>query len=123
MPVAQERIKTPMLVACGIVSHYVFLEWDEKELVELSIDPEWRAISKSLANGHKEYKMVNGNPVCREIMFVYSILIKARIDSVSPILELSSHSKLHGSLLRAIRGVVRPPNTWTTRISYIHIPA
>jgi hypothetical protein len=68
MPAAQERIKTPMLVACGIDSHYVFLEWDEEELVELSIDPGWKAISKSLANGHKEYKLVNGNPVRREIM-------------------------------------------------------
>jgi len=70
MPVAQERIKTPMLVACGIDSHYVFLEWDEEELVELSIDPGWKAISKSLANGHKEYKLVNGNPVRREIIII-----------------------------------------------------
>jgi len=102
MRVPQERIRTPMLVACGIFSHYIILEWDEQELVEVSIDPEWRAISKSLANGHKEYKLVNGNPVRKEIMFVYSTLIKARINSVALILELPSHSKLQGLLLRAI---------------------
>jgi len=72
-----ERITTPVLVACGVFSHYVLLGWDEQELVDVSIKSEWRAISKSLANGHKEYKLVNGNPVRRETTFVYSILVKA----------------------------------------------
>jgi len=67
MRVPQERIRTPLLVACGTFSHYVILEWDDEELLEVSMDPEWRAISKSLANGHKEYKLVNGNPVRGEI--------------------------------------------------------
>ncbi|KIM74819.1 hypothetical protein PILCRDRAFT_827878 [Piloderma croceum F 1598] len=69
MPVV-ERIRTPVLLACGIFSHYVLLDWDEQELVDVSIDPEWRAISKSLANGHKEYKLVNGNPVRRETTII-----------------------------------------------------
>lgn len=76
MPVV-ERITTPVLVACGIFCHYVFLEWDEQELEDVLIDPEWRAISKSLANSRKEYELVHGNPVRREITFVYSILIKS----------------------------------------------
>jgi hypothetical protein len=109
--VPQERIRTPMLVACGIFSHYIILEWDDEELVEVSIDPEWRAISKSLANGHKEYKLVNGHPVrTGEITFVYSIPINARINGVALILELSSHSKFRGLLLWAIRGIVSTSN-------------
>ena len=54
---------------------------------------------KSLTNGHKEYKLVNGNPVRREMMFVYSIPIKVQINSVSLILELPNLSKLQGLLL------------------------
>jgi hypothetical protein len=109
MPKASERIRTFMLVACGIFSHYVFLEWDDDELEELSIDAEWRAISKSLANDHEEYELVNGNPVRKEmtITFVHSILIKARTDNIAPILEISSHSKLQGVLQRAPRGIIR----------------
>jgi hypothetical protein len=30
----------PAIAACGIFSHYVFLEWDVDELEELSIDAE-----------------------------------------------------------------------------------
>jgi hypothetical protein len=121
--VPQERIRTPMLVECGIFSHYIILEWDDEELVEVSIDPEWRAISKSLANGHKEYKLVNGNPVrTGEITFVYSIPINARINSIALILELSSHSKLRVLLSRAIRGIVSTSNPCAVRISCIYIP-
>jgi hypothetical protein len=123
MRVPQERIRTPMLVECGIFSHYIILEWDDEELVEVSIDPEWRGISKSLANGHKEYKLVNGNPVrTGEIAFVYSIPINAQINSIALILELSSHSKLRGLLLRAIRGIVSTSNPCAVRISCIYIP-
>jgi hypothetical protein len=117
MQVPQERIRTPVLLACGTSSHLVILEWDDQELVEVSIDPEWRAISKSIANGHKEYKLVNGNPVRREITFVYSIPIKARINSVALILEPPSHSKLQGSLLRTVQGIVRSSNPCNIRIS------
>ena len=108
MRVPQKRIRTPVLVACGTFSHYVILEWDEQELVEVSMDPEWRAISKSLANGHKKYKLVNGNPVRRETTFVYSMPIKARINIVAPILELSSHSKLQGCCCKLFKALSYP---------------
>jgi hypothetical protein len=65
MPVPQVRIRTPMLVACRTFSHYIILEWDEEELVDVSMDPEWREISKSLANGHKELGCNTGNPRVR----------------------------------------------------------
>ena len=55
MMVPQERIRTPMLVECGTFVHYIILEWGEQDLMEPAINPEWRVISKSLTNGHKEY--------------------------------------------------------------------
>src|ERR1700736_6784685 len=51
------RIRTPMLIACGPFCHFVILEWDDLQELEYSTDPEWRAISKGLANGRKEYKL------------------------------------------------------------------
>ena len=65
MRTPQERMRTTVLVACGSFSHYVILEWNDQELLEVLMDPEWKAISKNLANGQKEYKLVKGNHVRR----------------------------------------------------------
>jgi len=62
----KDRIRSPMLIAYGFSAHYVGPLWDDEELAELSIDPEWKAIFKSLTDGKDEFEMVDGNPVRRE---------------------------------------------------------
>jgi len=62
----KDRIRSPMLIACGFSAHYVGPLWDNEELAELSTDPEWRTIFINLTDGKDEFEMVNGNPVRRK---------------------------------------------------------